>query len=252
MDTLLHLDLTNPRVLLGVFLAIFGILMIRYVLLSGAYYLIFLVVLRERYENRILTRKLPTNVQIIREIRLSVYSSLIFAGVTIGLLWLWQNGYTRVYEHISEYPLWYFPISVLLFLLLHDTYYYWLHKWMHEVKWIQPYHLAHHKSVDTTVLTSFSFHPIESFFQAIIIPIILVLVPLHPIAILLVLLIMTVSAIINHAGVEVYPGSEVWGRFRKYVIGATHHDIHHRNSKKNFGLYFTFWDRWMNTEYEPR
>lgn len=249
MDTLMHLDLTDPRVLLGLFLGIFFILMVRYVLLSGAYYLVFLVALRERYEKRILTRKLPTRKQIIREVRLSVYSSFVFAGVTIGLLWLWQNGYTQIYDPITSYPLWYVPISVLLFLLLHDTYYYWLHKWMHEVKWIQPYHLAHHRSVDTTVLTSFSFHPVESFFQAIIIPVILLLVPMHPIAILLVLLIMTVSAIINHAGVEIYPGDEMSGWLHKYLIGATHHDIHHRNSKKNFGLYFTFWDRWMKTEY---
>ena len=49
--------------------------------------------------------------------------------------------------------------------------------------------------------------------------------------------------------VEIYPGDEMSGWLHKYLIGATHHDIHHRNSKKNFGLYFTFWDRWMKTEY---
>jgi len=60
---------------------------------------------------------------------------------------------------------------------------------------------------------------------------------------------MTFSAIINHAGVEIYPRNSFFKGFKKHVIGATHHDIHHRHAQKNFGLYFTFWDRWMNTEY---
>ena len=120
---------------------------------------------------------------------------------------------------------------------------------MHDFKWLRRFHLVHHKSIDTTVLTSFSFHPVESFFQAIILPILFMLIPMHFIAILIILLLMTISAIINHAGVEIYPRSSYFNGFRKYVIGATHHDIHHRHAKKNFGLYFTFWDRFMKTEF---
>ena len=134
-------------------------------------------------------------------------------------------------------------------MVLHDAYYYWMHKWMHDFKWLRRFHLDHHKSVNTTVLTSFSFHPVESFFQAIILPILFMLVPLNLIAILIILLLMTISEIINHAGVEIYPRNGFFNGFRKHVIGATHHDIHHRHAQKNFGLYFTYWDRWMKTDY---
>jgi len=28
---------------------------------------------------------------------------------------------------------------------------------------------------------------------------------------------------------------------------TTHHSMHHQHSKFNYGLYFTWWDNWMNT-----
>jgi len=62
------------------------------------------------------------------------------------------------------------------------------------------------------------------------------------------LLIMTISATINHAGVEIYPSGKYGKWFGHWIIGATHHDQHHRKFNYNFGLYFTFWDKWMGTE----
>jgi sterol desaturase/sphingolipid hydroxylase (fatty acid hydroxylase superfamily) len=250
MEDILNIDLTDFGTLVLLYGGILGILLIRYFFMSGLYYGVFHLLFKERYKNRVLTRKMPTRKQIKRELKLSIYSTFVFGAVTIGLIWLWQEGYTKIYLDPFEYPLWYMPVSIVIFLLLHDTYYYWLHKWMHQYRWLIKVHNAHHQSVNTTVWTSFSFHPVESFLQAVIVPILLVIVPMHFIAILIVLLIMTISAIINHAGVEVYPGKKSFDKFRKYVIGATHHDIHHRRANKNFGLYFTFWDRLMKTEYE--
>jgi hypothetical protein len=36
--------------------------------------------------------------------------------------------------------------------------------------------------------------------------------------------------------------------FGKWLIGATHHSLHHKQFKYNYGLYFTFWDKWKKTE----
>jgi sterol desaturase/sphingolipid hydroxylase (fatty acid hydroxylase superfamily) len=110
------------------------------------------------------------------------------------------------------------------------------------------FHMEHHRSVNTTVFTSFSFHPIESFLQALIVSLILMIVPMGLVAIIVTLTLMTLSAIINHAGVEIYSTDENSNSFGRHIIGATHHDCHHRNSRKNLGLYFRFWDRLMKTE----
>jgi sterol desaturase/sphingolipid hydroxylase (fatty acid hydroxylase superfamily) len=58
---------------------------------------------------------------------------------------------------------------------------------------------------------------------------------------------MTFSSVINHLDIEIYPknSGKSWG---KWVIGATHHSLHHKQFKYNFGLYFTFWDRLKKTE----
>ena len=242
------LDFTDLRTLATSFLLLFLIVFLRYILLSGAYHWIFFVVYRKMFRDRVLSTQIPKVDQIKRELLLSVYSALIFSLIGLLLLILWQKGYTKIYSDVLEYPLWYIPFSIIIFLLVHDAYYYWLHVWMHSSKWLRRFHMHHHKSVNTTVFTSFSFHPMESVLQALIIPFIFIIVPMSTMAALIVLSLMTLSAIINHAGVEVYPIKKRPKGFGKYIIGATHHDYHHRNSKKNFGLYFTFWDRVMKTE----
>lgn len=242
------INLSDYRVLIVTFLIVFSIVFLRYLLFSGAYHWLFFVLFRKKFKKKMLFEQRLKARQTRRELRMSLYSALIFSATGLLLLLLWQNDMTQIYTDIFYYPVWYLPLSILFFLILHDTYYYWLHKWMHTSSWMRPFHMEHHKSVDTSVFTSFSFHPVESFLQAIIVPILLVLVPMHPIALLITLTLMTLSAIINHGGVEIYPMDKSFRGIDHYIIGATHHDIHHRNSKKNFGLYFTFWDRLMKTE----
>ena len=248
MRTIAGLDLTDPSTFFISLVLIFAIVFLRYLLLSGVYrWLVFKLVAAKNSERILFTPK-NNKKQIHREVLLSSYSAIIFSITGMFLLLLWQLGYTQIYADINEFPIWYIPISIVLFLFIHDTYYYWLHKWMHTSKILRKYHMAHHQSVNTTVFTSFSFHPVESFFQAMILPIIVMFLPLSFLAIFVTLFLMTISAIINHAGVEIYPTENKLKGFKKHIIGATHHDQHHRNLKKNFGLYFTFWDKWMGTE----
>ncbi len=242
------INLSDYRILIVTFLVLSTVVFLRYLLFSGAYHWMFFVLFRKKFKKKMLFNQRLKAGQTKRELLLSFYSALIFSATGLGLLVLWQYGFTQIYTSLTDFPLWYLPVSVVLFLILHDSYYYWLHKWMHSSTWMRSFHMEHHKSVNTSVFTSFSFHPIESFLQAIIVPILLMIVPMHPIALVFTLLLMTFSAIINHGGVEIYPMKKDTKGLHHFIIGATHHDIHHRNSKKNFGLYFTFWDRLMNTE----
>ena len=34
-----------------------------------------------------------------------------------------------------------------------------------------------------------------------------------------------------------------------WMTTVTHHDLHHAQAGWNYGLYFTWWDRWMGTEH---
>ncbi len=60
--------------------------------------------------------------QIRREIWWSLASAAIY-GVPAGVIaWGWQNrGWTRIYSDIDAFPFWYLPVSVLLYLIAHDS-----------------------------------------------------------------------------------------------------------------------------------
>ncbi|MEM8929364.1 MAG: sterol desaturase family protein [Bacteroidota bacterium] len=227
---------------------VFVVITVRYFVFSKVYHLTAFVLLRKWLHSRILDHSPIGKKQVRYEIFYSVISAVIFAAFGVGMYWLWLEDRTAVYGELTEYPVWYIPLSVLMVLFIQDTYYYWMHRWMHLPKVYKYFHKVHHNSVHTSVWTSFSFHPLETILQAIILPIIVIFLPLHTYALFVILLIMTVTATVNHAGVEIYPNGRYGKWFGKLVIGATHHDLHHRRFLCNYGLYFTIWDRLMGTE----
>ena len=182
--------------------------------------------------------------QIRREIWWAFVSTLVFVGLASAAWWLYQQGVTRVYEDANKYPLWYLIVSPVLLLVLYETYYYWLHRWMHIPKVFRIVHFIHHESRQPTVFTSFAFHPLEAFLQLAFFPLIVLLIPFHYITLFIVFTLMSVSAVINHSGVEVFRSRVMLD----HLISSTHHDRHHTHFNRNFGLYFTWWDRWMKTE----
>jgi sterol desaturase/sphingolipid hydroxylase (fatty acid hydroxylase superfamily) len=242
------IDFFDPWQLIALMGLLFLIIFIRYLLVAGGYHFVFYHLFRQQIANRILGTTQPARQQMLREIYWSGLSSLIFAGIGLGSYYLWAQGYTRIYTSLDDYPWWYFLGSIPLALFIQDTYYYWLHRWMHRPRVYRVVHKVHHDSIHTSVFTSFSFHPSETILQAVVLPLLLLVLPLHIYAVLFMLVLMTLSAVINHAGVEIYPQGKL-GRWVSYlIIGATHHDQHHRKFRVNYGLYFTLWDRWMGTE----
>ncbi|MEM9918706.1 MAG: sterol desaturase family protein [Bacteroidota bacterium] len=212
--------------LLFAFLCI--VIFLRYLLTAAFYHYFVLRFFQKRHSNRVLqTKALPAR-QVRFEILRSALSSIIFAAFALALFWLYLNDYTALYHQWSDHPLWYAPLSILLFLLLQDTYYYWLHRWMHHPKLFRRLHKWHHESVQTSSLTSFSFNPSESILQSLFFPAFLLLVPIHIYSFFLILLLMTLSATINHGAVEIYPKTENFRWFRYWIIGATHHDQHQK------------------------
>jgi lathosterol oxidase len=182
--------------------------------------------------------------QIRKEIKWSFLSSVVFTLFSGLTFWAYQNGLTKLYDSVSDYSVLYLCISPLLLLVLYETYYYWLHRLMHIPGIFRVVHRAHHESMRPTVFASFAFHPIEAVLQFLFFPLIVMIIPLHYMVIFGVLMLMTLSAIINHSGVEIFRKKILL----KHLIGSSHHERHHMEFKTNFGLYFTWWDKWMKTE----
>jgi sterol desaturase/sphingolipid hydroxylase (fatty acid hydroxylase superfamily) len=158
------------------------------------------------------------------------------------------SGNTKVYFNPLEYSLLYLPLSLFIYLFLHDTYFYWTHRWLHIPRIYRRYHQIHHESINPTPWASFSFDPFESVIQAIIIPILVFIIPIHISMVLLLLTLMTIFGVVNHTGYEIYPRSWMIGFWGKNWITPTHHTFHHHKFNCNYGLYFRFWDKLMNTD----
>ncbi len=187
--------------------------------------------------------------QMRREIGWSLASAAIY-GIPAGIVaWGWQErGWTRIYTDAGDYPLWWLPVSLIVYLLLHDSWFYWTHRWMHQPRWFRIAHAVHHDSRPPTAWAAMSFHPVEAVTGAVIIPALVLIIPIHVAVLGLVLTIMTVMGIGNHMGWEMFPRWIVHGPAGKWLITATHHEKHHAAYRGNYGLYFRFWDKLCGTD----
>ena len=187
--------------------------------------------------------------QIWREIGWSLLSAAIY-GIPAGLVaWGWQaHGWTAIYTDPKAYPLWWMPVSVLAYLALHDTYFYWTHRAMHWPWAFRKMHAVHHASRPPTAWAAMSFHPWEALSGAVVIPALVFLIPIQLGMLGLVLAIMTLMGVTNHMGWELFPRFIVNGPAGRWLITATHHQRHHREYRCNYGLYFRFWDSLCRTD----
>lgn len=241
-------DLSQPLWFLAATVVVFAVVIGRYLLIAGLFYAVFYKWQKNKWQQRKINARDYKPGQFRKEVGWSMVTALLFA-VTGALMALWwQKGWLKVYENVHEYPLWWLPVSLLIALLLHETYYYWLHRWMHHPKIFRIVHKVHHDSNITSPWTAFSFHPLEGLLQALFLPGLLLIMPMHLYVLILHLTIMTFSSVVNHLDIEVYPKGFHKNVFGRWLIGATHHSLHHKQFKYNYGLYFTFWDKWKKTE----
>lgn len=240
-------DFTSPYWVILITVILFIIITGRYFLIAGLFYFIFYVWFPAKWKERKINKKEYKKGQLKKEIKWSLITSILFSVTGTFTIILWQKGYTKIYTDPALYGWWYLPASLVIYMLLQETYYYWIHRWMHLPSVYRIIHKIHHDSKIASPFTAFSFHPAESMLQAVFLPILFLVIPIHYYVIIIQLTIMTFSSVINHLDIEIYPKSSrnTWS---KWVIGATHHSQHHQQFTYNYGLYFTFWDKIKKTE----
>lgn len=223
---------------------------VRYTLFAGVLFTIFYVWKRRAYFYKKIQLRLPQKAKIRHEVLWSISSIFIFATCSSITYYFVDNGYSPLYTDIDKYGGWYLFFSAIGLILWHDFYFYWTHRAMH-IKAIFPYvHKIHHKSTDPTPWAAFSFHPIEALVQFGFVPIALFLVPLHPIALLIMAMYQMALNVFGHLGFEILPKGFVDGKITKWHNTPTHHNMHHSKVNCNYGLYFNIWDRLLGTNHK--
>lgn len=222
---------------------------VRYFVLAGIPFLIFYKLFPRLFSRNKIQSRIARKKDFIREILHSVQSSLIIAGMGLLFLKTSLREYTQVYDQLGQYPFWWIPLSVLLGLVIHDTYFYWMHRTVHHPSLFGVIHKVHHQSVNPSPWASYSFHFLEAVLEALVAPIILLLVPMHPLVLILFSLIAFIINVYGHLGYEIAP---IWLRYTllfEIFVTSTFHNMHHAKFRYNYGLYFRMWDRIMGTEH---
>lgn len=222
---------------------------LRYLLMAAPAYLIGYVLLADRLASRRIQARPVTWMQIGRETGLSLSSSAVFAAIDVAVLLLSLVGVMRlrVYEPAPALPA--FAAYVALLLVIHDAYFYWAHRFLH---WGPAYRFAHemhHRSVNPTPFAAFAFHPVEAAVQYGFVPLVALVLPIPVMPVFVFGLLMTAMNVYGHSGLELLPNTFLRLPFARFLLTATHHDLHHSSVHYNFGFYTNVWDRWMRTNH---
>ncbi|WP_394727327.1 sterol desaturase family protein [Altererythrobacter sp. GH1-8] len=223
----------------------------RYLIAAGAMFA-FLLVFKTWANNRRIQERRAKGMDYRREFVSSLRTVFFFAVTTISILVLRDAGIILL--HLQEYSLWLLTAQVAVMIIVHDAYFYWLHRAMHHPKLFRPLHLHHHKSRTPTPFTAYSFSVGEAVLEAAYVPLFLLATSLMGIAyagmaVLFFIWIQIIRNVMQHAGVELHPAGWVDSKWTDWISTTTHHDLHHSEGRYNYGFYFTFWDRWMGTEH---
>jgi sterol desaturase/sphingolipid hydroxylase (fatty acid hydroxylase superfamily) len=232
---------------LRIWLVSFTVDLARYLLAAGPAFLIFLVWGRRRFEHRSILGARPKLAKMLHDVRWSLSTVVLFSLVAVGVYYGARSGILRRYAEIGEHGWGWFALSIVILIVLQDTYFYWTHRAMHTRLLFKHVHRTHHVSTNPSPWTAYAFSPIEALVHAAFVPLVWFSLPLHEAAVFVFLAFMIVRNVLGHLSIELYPRGFTKSRFWRWHTTTTHHAMHHARFTSNFGLYFTFWDELMGT-----
>ena len=226
-----------------------------YAVVAGIAWLLAYVFFKKRWRLRKIIRGYPLPSDVRRELGWSLLAASIFGLVAAVTLWLGRLGWTQIYFKINEHGRIWFWCSVVIAIIVHDAYFYWTHRLMHHRALFRWFHHVHHESTNPSPWAAFCFGPLEALVHASFFPLLVLGMPMHPLAFWLFMMWGTAQAVFGHTGYEFYPPWFLNSWLGKLMNTPTNHAQHHEKGRGNYGIYFNVWDRLMGTnhrEYEHR
>lgn len=219
----------------------------KYIIATAVVWILVLILARIM-PNRKLPIKAPLRAQMVSEVVSSFRTVIIFSSVFTFLILVWHFGWLRGPTIAARMGLPWAVGVLIAMILFHDTYFYWTHRMMHHPKLFRYFHRRHHKSNPPTPLAAYSFDISEALVQAAFVPIWFFIIP-TPWTILAPFMLHQIARnVLAHSSFEFFPHNSEGRPLLDWLTTVSHHNLHHSNGRYNFGLYFSWWDRWMRTE----
>jgi lathosterol oxidase len=232
-----------------IFIAIFSISAIRYFVIAGIPFLLCYKLLNNWLSKAKIQNRIAPKNDLRRDILHSMQSTVVFTVIAYIVFYTPVKNITKVYTSVSDYPMWWLWLTVPVSLIIHDTYFYWMHRLLHHKKLFNITHVLHHRSTNPSPWTSYSFHILEAWTEGGVLLVIAILIPVHILSIAAFVVTAFIINVYGHLGYEIVPK-----RFRRSFMfkifnTSVYHNLHHSKFKGNYGLYFRIWDRLLGTEH---
>lgn len=209
-------------------------------------YLIFYVWQKAHFQKLKINEKTAPLSIMKWEMLFSLISFFVFALAGWGMDISIAKGYSTLYVDADQYGWMYLVISLALAFLIHDTWFYWSHRFLHWKPVYRVVHSLHHRFHNPNPFTAFAFHPVEAVVQIGVIPLISFILPVYEGVLIFFATFVFFMSVYGHLGFELRANKK--GVFKIFNT-AIHHNQHHRYFHCNYGIYFNFWDRIMHTNH---
>lgn len=178
----------------------------------------------------------------------SIAQSYILGIIIFGFIIRFIDNSTGIsrLNLFEDVPVW---LQLLFFLVTHDLYIYWMHRWQHKNKYLWRIHEAHHSPKKVDWLSGSRSHALEILLNQTIefLPIVLLGSPVEVVAYKA--MISAVWGMYIHSNLNLQTGN-----LQKIINGPEMHRWHHSTGKgrnRNFATKFAFWDWIFGTAYLP-
>jgi len=189
-------------------------------------------------------------------------------GFWVDLLWytLIQSYFLKIFIfdyillpldqqwHLSSLHLvgsWPMVLQILFFLVVHDFYIYWFHRWQHHSKILWRTHEAHHSNKEVDWLAGTRSHSLEILINQTVEFAPIVLLGANPLVVPIKALLDAVWGMYIHSNIDVRSG-----KLQYFINGPEMHQWHHANDRRvfyaNYSTKFALWDWLFGTAYLPR
>lgn len=174
-----------------------------------------------------------------RDTALSLIAPIFFMPSAWLCSYLSDKNFGFIYHDVHQYGLLYFVFSLFLVTIVHDTYYYWVHRLLHTRFLFETIHSVHHVSHNPSAVTFFAMHPLEDVLMSLSIPLCALLFPMCDLAFELAYFLYLSQAAYAHSGFEWFKTR----RHSKCFNTSYAHNMHHQYLGVNYSYFYNIWDR---------
>ncbi|MFZ1320550.1 MAG: sterol desaturase family protein [Ignavibacteria bacterium] len=179
----------------------------------------------------------------------SIVQSYLLGLIIFGfLIWIKDNTDLYKYSLIGDWPVW---LQVMFFVITHDFYIYWFHRWQHNNKFLWRTHEAHHSPKTVDWLSGARSHSLEILINQSVEFAPIILLGAAPEVAIYKGMISAIWGMFIHSNIDVR-----LGKWQHFFNGPEMHRWHHsdevgREFQNNYGTKLAVWDWIFGTAFLP-